>query len=362
MPLLTYAQARPWAKAIRDEVFARSMPPWRADPAHGTFLNDPRLSAHELQTIVRWAAGGAPEGDPRKLPPTPRFTSDWNIGRPDVELLAPKAFEVPAQGDLDLQYFVLNDASEQDRWITAAEIRPGARDVVHHATVYVIPAPNGTLPPDPGYAAPCDKQTPVLPRSGRLARDYLFSWSPGSPSFIAPPGAGRLLPAGARLLLEVHYTTNGKATVDRSRVGLRFSERPLPTRVDTVVAQNRSIVIPPHEADYRASACVEFKRPVTLLELKPHMHLRGRAMSFTLVEPSGRREILLSVPDWSFDWQLSYKLKRPRPLPTGARIIVDARYDNSSGNKVNPAPDQEVHWDDWWRAEMLAGMITFVDR
>jgi hypothetical protein len=361
MPLLTYAQARPWAKAIRDEVFARNMPPWRADPAHGRFANDPRLSAREVETIVRWADAGAPEGDHAQLPPTPHFASEWAIGKPDADLTPDKAFAVPATGDLPLQYFLLPLPSGGERWITAAEIRPGARTAVHHATVYIAPPADGELPPDPGWATPCDRATPPPMRTGPFARDYLFSWSPGSPPFVAPAGGGRRIPAGARLVLEVHYTTTGRATTDLTHLGVVFARRPATHLVDTVVAQNRKIVIAPGDPDYRASACVELKRPVTLLELKPHMHRRGRAMSFTLVEPTGRREVLLSVPDWSFDWQLAYKLKSPRHLAAGTRIVVDARYDNSAANKANPAPEMEVHWDEWWLGEMLAGMITLVD-
>ncbi len=359
MSLVTYAQVRPWAKAIREEVSERRMPPWHADPAIGHFSNDARLSAAELAKIVAWVDGGAREGDRARTPKPPRFADEWNIGKPDEELAMPKAFEVPAQGDLDLQYFVVNPAHAEDRYITAAEIRPGARDVVHHATVYVIPPQGGSLPPRPPYGGACDKPVPE-PRSGARARDYLFSWSPGSPPFAAPDGAGRWLPAGARLVFELHYTTVGKKVSDRTRIGLRYAKGPVTARVDTVVAQNRDIVIPPGAADYRASACYRFSQPVTLLELKPHMHLRGRSMLFTLVLPDGQREPLLSVPDWNFDWQLAYRLAKPRRVPAGARIEVDARYDNSARNKVNPDPAQEVRWDDWWRAEMLAGMITFV--
>jgi hypothetical protein len=360
MSLLHYRQARPWAKSIRDEVYARTMPPWRADPRHGHFANDPRLSDDEVQTIVRWAERGAPEGPQAALPSPPRFDSAYAIGRPDVELVPDKGFAVPERGDLELQYFVLGEADpnrNEDRWVTAAEMRPGVRAVVHHAAVYMIAPPHGTLPPRSDVAHACDHAAPPAVPQGR--RDYLFSWSPGSPAFVAPAGGARLLPRGARLLLEVHYTTNGKAAVDRTTVALRFAKRAPAERIDTVVAENRAIDIPAREADYRASACVEFARPVRLLELKPHMHLRGRAMSFTLVE-GDHREILLSVPDWSFDWQLSYRLARPRDIPAGARIVVDARYDNSAANKANPAPDQEVLWDDWWRAEMLAGMITYI--
>ena len=360
MPLLTYAQVRPWAASIRDEVAARTMPPWRADPRHGAFANDPRLTPDQIRTIVAWVEARAPEGGGR-APAPPRFPGDeWNIGRPDAVLAAPREFLVPARGEPELQYFVLDGSWPADRWVTAAEIRPGARNVVHHATVFVIPGPGGELPPAAGYGAACDKRAPAPPRKGALARDYLFSWSPGSPPFSAPAGAARLLPAGARLLLEVHYTTNGKPTSDRTRVGLAFAPGPTRARVDTIVAQNRAIVIPPNEADYRASACVELARPVTLLELKPHMHLRGREMTFTLVTPDGGRELLLAVRDWDFAWQLSYRLKSPRPLPAGARILVDARYDNSAANKANPAPEQEVLWDEWSSGEMLAGMITFV--
>jgi len=362
MPLLTYAQVRPWAKAIRDEVLARTMPPWRADPKVGSFSNDARLTDSELRTLVAWAEGGAPEGSSRVSAPPPGSESEWNIGAPDLELAMPREFVVPAKGDLDLQYFTVSPVHTEDRWITAAEIRPGARAVVHHATVYVLPPPGGSLPPDPGFGAACDKTTPPPPRTGGMARDYLFSWSPGSPPFVAPKGAGRLLPAGARLLFELHYTPRGEAIADRTRIALRFSPRPAKTRVDTLVAQNRRIVIPPGEPDYRASACVEFARPVTLLELKPHMHLRGRSMRFTLVEPGGKKELLLSVPDYSFDWQLAYRLRTPRAIAAGARIVVDASYDNSARNKLNPDPAQEVHWDEWWRGEMLAGMITFSER
>ena len=368
MSLVTYKDARPYAKAIRDEIVARTMPPWKADPAIGHFANDARLSHEETRTLVQWVAAGAPQGDPSSAPRPPASPSGWRIGKPDVELALPLAVDVPRDGVLDNQYFSVPTGFTTDRWIEKMEIRPGNRRVLHHATVFIVPAAgtsDGSESPgvkctDAQWAeAVLEREKHKVSRGGVLDREYLFSWTPGSGPFSAGAGAARRIPAGATLVFEMHYAPDGKApTTDRTAIGFVFAKAPVTEQIDTVTITNRNLEIPPGDANFEAKACYLFARARRLLSLKPHMHLRGKDFSFTLVSRSGARTPLLSVPTWDFDWQLTYVLGEPVELVPGDRIEVVAHYDNSAQNRRNPDATLTATWDESTTGEMLAGMLV----
>jgi hypothetical protein len=367
MALTTYKQARPYAKAIRDEILARTMPPWKADPQFGQFANDDRLTEAEVATLVRWVEGGATEGPAAALPPLPRFVDGWNIGKPDLEIALPQPVAVPRSGTLDNQYFTVPTGLTEDRWVSAIEIRPGNRRVLHHATVFLVGGGGDDGPPgvpcrDAKWAEQVIARARERARRGGLfAREYLYSWTPGSSPFAAPPGGARRIPAGAQIVFEMHYAPNGQATEDRTRIGLVFQRAPVVARVRTVTVTQQALEIPPGEPNYAASACYYFARPEQLLALKPHMHLRGRDMRFTVAWPDGRREVVLFVPRWDFDWQLTYVLRKPLALEPGARVEIEAHFDNSAKNPRNPDPTRTVVWDELSTGEMLAGMLTLAE-
>jgi hypothetical protein len=340
MAFTNYKEVRPWAKAIKDRVAVRAMPPWLADPAHGQFKNDRRLSEQDINTISAWAAAGAPEGDPADLPPAPAFVNGWNIGKPDQIFDIGKDYDVPAEGTVAYQYFRVPTNFTEDKWVQAAEIRPDKRAIVHHIIVFVQ---------EPG------KNNAIGGEGGSL----LVGWAPGDPALKLEPGTARLVKAGSTLVFQVHYTPNGKPVQDRSYIGVKYASEPPQYRALTGRALNFAFKIPPGDPNYEVKSSWTAKEDVELAGLMPHMHLRGKDFKYTVVYPDGRQEVLLSVPKYDFGWQLSYELKERLKLPKGTRIDCVAHYDNSPNNKYNPDPTKEVKWGDQTWEEMMIGWFTY---
>lgn len=358
MSLLSYKEVRPWAKSIREAVTSRRMPPWLADQKYGEFSNDCRLSAKEIETITAWVDGGAKEGEAKDLPPNPTFLEGWSIGKPDVVLTMPEAYSVPAEGVIPYKYFAVPTDFTEDKYVQFAEIRQGNRKIVHHviADVY-YPEPGKTL--KPGEINP----TEVLGRrqrgndgdsDGRLA-----GWAPGEAPLILKPGQAKLIKKGSFLIFQVHYTTYGVAGTDRSSIGLTFSKDPVEKRVITAGAVQANLAIPPGEANYETSSEFTFKEDSHIDSLHPHMHFRGRDFNFKLVSPDGTAKMLLSVPRWDFNWQLTYFLKEPVAAPKGSKLICVAHFDNSTGNKFNPDPTKLVKWGPQTFDEMMIGYFDY---
>jgi hypothetical protein len=339
MPLTTYQEARPWAKAMKQAVLQHVMPPWLADPHYGTFRNDRTLTGQDVKTLVAWADGGAPEGDPKQTPALPHFETGWNIGKPDVLIDIGRDFEVPAEGTVAYQYFSVSSNFTEDRWVEAAEIRPDKRAVIHHVIVFV--------------------QDPTATSEKREIGNLLVGFAPGEPPLRFEPGTAKLVKAGSKLLFQVHYTPNGKPATDRSYIGLKFAKEPPKYRAVTANATNRKFVIPAGDPAYRVTSTWTAKQDVTLLGFMPHMHLRGKDFMYTLVFPDGREEVMLNVPRYDFNWQLDYLLKSPLELPKGTRIDCVAHFDNSPNNKFNPDPSKDVKWGDQTWEEMMMGWFTY---
>lgn len=377
MPLTSFQQVRPYAKAIREAVVEGKMPPWHADPTIGRFSNDRRLSDDQIRTLLQWVNSGAPEGDPNDVPPPARFTEGWNIGKPDVEIPIPKPFEVPAEGVVDYQYMTTPTHFTEDQWIVAAEVRPGDRSVVHHVIAFVLP-PEGQPALGAGeerrrYGVSCPEARPAPEaaqryrerlKQGLEPRDFgfqLVGWAPGLLGFVLPPGSAKRIPAGSRIMFQLHYTPSGKAAVDRdTRIGLTFAREPITRRAITIGIMNQQLLLPPGEPNYEATSCYTFSRDVTLLEFMPHMHLRGKDFTYRVTFPDGRTETILHVPRYDFSWQTTYRLAEPLKLPKGSRIDCLAHFDNSARNKYNPDPTQEVRWGDQTWEEMLIGWVSFL--
>jgi len=370
MPLLNFADARPWAKAIKEAVISRRMPPWHADPHYGKFSNDRSLSQAEISTLVGWADGGAPQGDPNAAPPPRAFPEGWQISKPDLVLDTGVDFKVPAQGTIEYTYFVVPTGFTEDKWVTEIEVRPGNRAVVHHVVLYARPKGSrfvaeakpgeAYVPPNAGLAP---RQRPPQGDRAQLyginggAYEMAAVYVPGGVAYRTLPGQARLIPAGADLIFQMHYTANGKEAVDRSKVGIVFAKEPPKQRVVNTFLMNQTLRIPPGEPNHRVDGKVTLQQDATLLSLFPHMHLRGKAFEYTVTFPSGETKTLLKVPQYNFNWQLTYYLDQPIALPAGTQLAATAYYDNSANNKYNPDPNKEVFWGDQSWEEMFAGFV-----
>lgn len=361
-PLLTYQQTRPWAAAIKAAVLKKSMPPWHADPHIGKFSNDRSLAQREIDTISAWVSAGAPEGNPTDMPAPIAFTEGWGIPKPDVIFQLPEPFQIPATGTVEYLHWLVPTNFKEDKWVQFAEARPGDRTRVHHIIAYVrepgskwmegIQQGIPFIPPKPD---PNDKaDTSALPS------DFLVGYAPGQPPEMFEPGVAKLVKAGSDIILQVHYTTDGKASSDMTRVGLVFAKEPPARRVMTFSATNGTFKIPPGEGNQRVDATFELGADVVLHGLHPHMHARGKDFIYHVRFPDGRRQTLLSVPRYSFAWQLWYNLDKPLALPKGTVFECTAHFDNSVNNKFNPDPTKEVRWGDQSWDEMMVGFFNLI--
>ena len=373
MSLLTYEDARPWARAMRDYVASRQMPPWHADGKVGHFANDRSLSREEIATIVAWANTGARQGDPKDLPPMPTFTDGWTIGAPDAIFTMAEPFEVPAEGVVAYQYFQVPTNFAEDKWIQAIEVKPGDRSVVHHVIVFAF-EPGAKRPRvlefAPEQEPVKDESKPAEERPAGIASERppkqmggpLVGVAPGTEAVVLKPGMARQLKAGTLLTFQMHYTTNGKAARDRSSVGFVFAKEPPATEMRTAFFMNQRFVLPAGAKNERVDNWIGFTGDVRLHSLLPHTHLRGTRWEYTLVHADGRREPILSVPKYDFNWQTEYRFKEPLRIEKGSRIEASAWYDNSADNPSNPDPKADVRWgDQTWEEMMFTSMNYVVD-
>ena len=359
MPFLTYEQTRPWARAIREAVLLKKMPPWFAEPGYGPFSNDRALTKEEIDTLVRWADGGAPEGDPKDGPRPRHWTEDWNIPKPDLVLAMPAPFPLPSFGDVEYQYIVVPAGLKEDKWVEMAELRPGSPAVVHHAVVY-IREPGSTWLRDakPGIPYVPPGRTPrerLL--NGTTTSDILLVYAPGNVPEKWPQGFAKLIKAGSDFVIQMHYTPNGRALSDQTRVGLIFTPTVPEHRVITLQLGNDHFVIPPGHPDYRVAAWGTLPNDALLLSLFPHMHLRGKSFEYNIVETGGKRRTLLRVSPYNFHWQLSYRLAQPVALQADTKLECVAYFDNSANNPNTPDPDEAVRFGPQSREEMMIGFF-----
>jgi hypothetical protein len=354
MPLTTFEETRPWAKAIKQAVLTRKMPPWFADAEYGHFANDRTLSKADVDTIAAWVDAGAPAGNAKDAPKPVEFTTGWNIGKPDVILEMPAEYQVPASGTIEYQHFIVPTGFAEDKWVQVVELRPGNRAVVHHAAVFVRPPESRWL-----------RQAKVgEPASGKqaeaglgLMEELLDFHVPGSVPHRLEPGQAKLITAGSDLVFQMHYTANGKPATDRTRIGIVFAKEPPRERIFTLQIANRGFVIPPGDSDYAVDAKLTLQDNARIIALNPHMHLRGKSFEFRVAAAGSDPKVLLRVPKYDFSWQLQYYLADPLVLGPGARIECSARFDNSPNNKFNPDPTKEVRWGDQSWEEMMVGTV-----
>ena len=338
--LTSYEEVVGWADMIEEVVRQQRMPPWHADPEHGNFANARLIPEADKELIYEWVRQGAPLGDPHELPSPREFVTGWRLPRdPDlVVAMRDEPFSVPAEGVVEYQYFAVDPGFEEDKWVAAADVVPGERSVVHHVIVFISPP------------------------EGRHQRGLglLAAYVPGQSALELPGGQARLVPAGSKLIFQMHYTPIGSEQLDMTKIGLVFADpESVSEEVVSLISLNEEFEIPPHAENYRVdSSRGDWPENARLLSMAPHMHLRGKSFRFDGVWPDGRREILCDVANYDFNWQNSYQLATPFAIPVDFTMQCIAHYDNSAKNLANPDPSASVRWGDQTWNEM---MIAFFD-
>ncbi len=340
MSLLSFKEARPWAKSIAKAVSSGKMPPWSGDSDKRTWSNDISLNETEIETILAWAEQGAREGNRENLPPVPQFPETWTLGEPDY-IIELSAVDVPADGeDLFPKETVTIDIDEP-KWIQAIEFLPGNRRVAHHSqTTYTN---NSKAFENPSVQV-----------------GILGVWTAGMPPYVVPEGMGRIITPGAKILVDSHYHPYGEAATDVTRIGLYFGKGDLEKEVTTLTVVDTGIRIPPGASDHAEKAFHVFDRDMQILAFSPHLHVRGKAMSYTLTAPDGSREVLLDVPNYDYNWQWLYYPTEPIDAPKGSRLDVTAVWDNSADNPANPDPTKEIIYRGDTFSEMFVGFVEVV--
>ena len=398
MPFTSYAEVRPWSKAIREAIVVGTMPPWYADPHTSTvkFGNDRRLSDAEIKTITAWVEAGAPQGNDKDLPKLPDYAPGWTFGEPDLVIEMPLDYEVPAEGELPMQNFYVPVPFKEERWIEKVELRPGNSAVVHHSIANVVALPPNTkivngraVSGGVAEAGQSARETGGLSEGGarevaqtqdsftRSGAFKLVGQAPGKGFERHPAGTAKRIPPGMYFQFNMHYQPSGRPEKDRSKLGLWFAKAPVKYEVltkgvtDNVFIEGKELAetrvingkevktrgrlpnIPPRADNWEISAETPIKEAITLYAFAPHMHLRGKDIKYTLIWPDGRKQVLLDVPKFDFNWQLHYELAEPLKIPAGSRMHAVAHYDNSIKNRYNPAPDKEVYWSEQSWDEMF---------
>ncbi|HVO78465.1 MAG TPA: thiol-disulfide isomerase [Candidatus Bathyarchaeia archaeon] len=360
MPLVTYLNARNSGAAIKQAVVSKQMPPWFADPRYGKFSNDPSLTPQQIALISNWVAAGAPAGSPNDAPPPKQWAGGWNIPPPDKIVQMPVAVAIPAHGDVEYTYEIVPTGFAEDKWVQFSEIRPSSAQYVHHAVVYIRPSNSNWLRPAPvgvPFTASSFSDPKLRAEAHETTTDMLLVYAPGSEPDRWPDGVAKFIPAGSDLVFQMHYTANGTAGSDQTSVGMVFAKRPPEQRVLTLQLTNHSFIIPPRTKDYRVDVWGTMPNDCTLLSFFPHMHLRGQAFEYNILNLDGTAETLLRVNHYHFHWQLSYRLAEPRFLKAGTKLQAVAWYDNTEDNPHNPDPNVEVRWGGQTYEEMMVGFF-----
>lgn len=400
MSLMSYKEARPWAKSIKEKVVTREMPPWDADPQYGEFANVHRLSQEEIETITAWVDQGAKEGDPKDLPPVPSFVDGWEIGKPDVVLSMLEEYTVEVNAPDNYINFTIPTNFKEDKWVQAAEVHPGNKTVVHHVIAFIVTpeakarmkeaekqgeqrrrGEGGSIFYRDGTLSRVKMDAPVTDDACSQPEDegarrgggggsegagaLLAGYAPGKGVDVWPAGMAKKVPAGSDIVFQMHYSNvfNGvasKPVKDRTSLGLIFAKEVPDKAIVTFAVSNHSFKIPPGADNHLVTACQTFRWDAEIISYMPHMHLRGKDMRYDVVYPDGRKETLLWVPDFNFNWQTMYYLKKPVRIPKGTKFIVTAHFDNSKNNKYNPDPEKPVRWGDPTYDEMMIGWMDIV--
>ncbi|MGH9752379.1 MAG: thiol-disulfide isomerase [Blastocatellia bacterium] len=350
MSLVTYEETRPWARAIREKVASREMPPFHAAGAVGRYLNDPRLTDEEVATIVKWVDGGAPKGDPKDLPAPVQWKDDWPFGEPDLALKPKQPYAIKASKQDQYVFFVFDHVLPEDTWIRSVVTRPGNLKAVHHANTHVV--------------------TPALkaPESGFFEGDFepsargaimVAGWAPGVQPVALTDGVAIRIPKGMRFGIQIHYAPAEKDTIDQTQVGIYFADGLIKKNMRVLFGDRNDLSIPPNDPNYSLTSTKTFGADAVISFFHVHMHLRGKSYLMKMTYPDGRQEVALEVPQYDFNWQRTYMLKEPIRVPKGTKVDFIGTYDNSSKNRFNPDPSQTVKWGEKTTDEMMQGRMFY---
>jgi mono/diheme cytochrome c family protein len=339
--LMSYKDARPEIQQIKLMVSTREMPPWKPAEGCGEFADVRRLSQDAIDVIRAWVNAGAPEGDPRDLPPPQQFSDSWTLGQPDLVLNTGFHYSPPAGGD-SIRHFVLPESFPRDRFLRAIEVRPGAGEIVHHVAVMFDRTGNSAAldaaDPLPGFDA-----------FASMEIDYgiLGAWVPGARPYQFPQGVALRVPAGATLVLQIHYHPQSPAVPpDQTEIGLYYQRDLIDKIADAgnVFVSWGELKIPAGVKDIAFSRSMVVPEDKDMYAIAGHMHYLGRRIDARAVLPDGTTKCLISIPDWDLHWQGYYAYREPVHLPAGTRIEVTGHYDNSADNPQNPSsPPRDVH-------------------
>jgi Copper type II ascorbate-dependent monooxygenase, C-terminal domain len=381
MSFLTYEAARPWAKAMKVAVATRKMPPWFADPQFNHFANDRSLRQSDIDTIAKWADAGAPEGNAKDAPPPVQWPADgWDI-QPDIVVNGPETFvpSHPKNNVIEWNYVTVPSGITEDTWVTSMEIRPSAVAVTHHICVMFKPhTPDVVYNKPVWYDRERDDTGTALPKAagvnGRGIPPSVTSGSNGIEGCYVPGqrtqdyrihNAAKLIKANADIVFQVHYTPNGTDVTDRPRIGFTVAKAP-PEHIFVSLGMSAPsdaahFAIPPNDGNWESPAAeAEFAQDAELVAMFPHMHVRGKDMTYKLIYPDGRTETILNVPHYDFNWQLVYEVAQPIKVPKGTKLVVTAHFDNSVNNKFNPDPSRTVYYGDMTWEEMMYPFYSVV--
>ena len=349
--LESYEDAVGWAEMIEEVVRDNRMPPWHPDAEHGHFKNNISLSKQEKEQLYQWVAAGAPQGDPKNQPEPKQYAGSWMIpGGPDeVFYMTDEPVDVPAEGTVEYRYYVVDPGFKEDKWVNMAECLPDNRGVVHHMIVFLKPPADDDKEGD-------GKKSGRGAARGQASFGQLTGFAPGTRPIMLPPGMAKLIPAGSKLVFQMHYTPNGSPQKDRSAVGMKFCDpSTVKYRVATSNAINAFFNIPAGASNYKVESDRTYGRDVLLLSVFPHMHLRGKDFRYDLVYPDGHTETIMNMPRYDFNWQTSYVFAEPLKVPAGTTMHCTAHFDNSADNPANPDPTNPVRWGDQTWEEMMIG-------
>ena len=346
MSLLTFDQARPWARAIKGAVSARTMPPWFADPNYGHFENERRLTSREIATINAWVDAGAPAGKETDAPPPLTFENGWNI-KPDLVVEMPKPFELPARGTINYKYIRVETNFPDDMWVTAAEMRPGNAKVLHHGKVWVVPPGSRWMAKAANGEAYERESHSAIMGSNAIedGNDILGKFNPGlGAQRFDINGAAKFIPKGSDVVFELHYTTSGEPTSDVSKVGLVLAKEKPRTRYYFHAGPTAmNLAIPAGDGNAQVVSEITFGEEARLVYAQPHMHLRGKDFELRVVSPGKEPQTVLKGA-WNFEWQMGYQYAEPVALPKGSKLQLITHFDNSAANRFNPDPTTKVLW------------------
>jgi hypothetical protein len=381
MSFLSYTEVRPWAKAMKVAVLSKKMPPWFADAQYGHFVNDRSLKQSDIDLIAKWADNGAPEGDAKDAPPPVAWPADgWEI-QPDLIVKGPETV-VPAHPKnnvVEWSYITVPSGITEDTWITSMQIRPSEPSIAHHICVffkphtadvkYNVPYWYDRKRDESGSAVEADAGI-----NGRGIPDSVTDGTNGIEGCYVPGqftqdyrifNAGKLVKAGTDIVFQVHYTPNGKEMVDRPLIGFTVSKQPPERRYlsfgMSAPSDPKHFAIPPNDGNWTSPpAEAIFTQDTELVYMFPHMHVRGKDMTYRLEFPDGTSQTILNVPHYDFNWQLAYNVAQPIKIPKGTKLTVTAHFDNSANNKFNPDPSKTVFYGDMTWEEMMFPFFSVV--